>query len=112
MCAKPLASEAWRLEDVAPRWDQLRLRSWIDGPDGRVLYQEGRLASMRTPADLAQRFTGGAAMLPEGTLMFCGTLGAIGGVRPSPAFAMELADETTGRTLAHSYRIDALPVVS
>jgi hypothetical protein len=44
--------------------------------------------------------------------MFCGTLGAIGGIRPASHFEMELEDPVLGRTLRHAYAINVLPVVS
>ncbi|MFX5937645.1 DUF2848 family protein, partial [Acinetobacter baumannii] len=38
MCAKPVATSLWKLDEVAPHWDELVLRSHavIDGT--RVLY--------------------------------------------------------------------------
>ena len=45
-------------------------------------------------------------------MMFCGTLAAIGGIRPASRFEVELEDPVLGRTLRHAYDIDALPVVS
>jgi hypothetical protein len=42
--------------------------------------------------------------------MFCGTLAAKGGIRPSKTFRMELEDPVRNRKLAHEYRIDVLPV--
>ena len=44
--------------------------------------------------------------------MICGTVGAIGGIRPAPAFAMELFDPVRELTIAHAYRIHSLPEVS
>jgi hypothetical protein len=44
--------------------------------------------------------------------MFCGTLGAIGGVRPAGRFEMELEDPVLGRRLQHAYDIEVLPVIS
>jgi Protein of unknown function (DUF2848) len=112
MCAKPIARAAWRFADVVGHWDQLMIRSHIEEHGKRVLYQEGPLAAMRTPADLIARYVNGAALLPLGTVMTCGTVGAIGGVRPSTAFAMELNDPVLGRSLTHEYRTHVLPVVS
>jgi hypothetical protein len=112
MCAKPLAGEAWRLADVVARWDQLMIRSWIEEGGKRVLYQEGPLAKMRTPDDLIRRYAAGAATLPDGVVMTCGTVGAIGGVRPAAVFEMELADPASGRSLRHRYRTVSVPVVS
>ena len=88
------------------------MRAFIEEDGKRVLYQEGPLAKMRTPADLIGRYAGGAKLLPEGTLMTCGTVAAIGGVRPSTTFAMELEDSVAGRTLRHEYRSGVLPVVA
>ena len=44
--------------------------------------------------------------------MFCGTLPAIGGVRPASRFEMTLEDPVLDRKLSHAYDIDPLPVVS
>ena len=65
---------------------------------------------MRTPEDLLQRY--GAKTLARGAAMFCGTVGAIGGIRPASRFEMELEDPVRNRKLRHGYDIVALPVVS
>ena len=44
--------------------------------------------------------------------MFCGTMGAIGGIRPSPRFDMELEDPVLGRKLTHGYNVQSLPIVA
>jgi hypothetical protein len=43
--------------------------------------------------------------------MFCGTLAAQGGVRPSAEFTFELADPVRDKRIGHGYRIDPLPRV-
>lgn len=112
VCAKPVARTAWRFADVAEHWDELVIRSFIQEGGERVLYQEGTLASLRSPLDLIAGFTGGATTLPEGTGMICGTVGAKGGIRPAPSFTMELIDPRRGRTLQHGYAIEVLPEVA
>jgi hypothetical protein len=112
MCVKPVANVAWRLRDVVAHWDQMQLRSWITEGGQRVAYQSGALAAMRTPGDLIPRFCKGANALPEGTMMSCGTLGAIGGVRPALDCQLELEDPVTGRVLRHTYAMQVLPVVA
>jgi hypothetical protein len=111
VCAKPVAAEAWLYADVAEYWDELVIRSYIQENGERVLYQEGTLASLRPPLELISGFAREAA-LPEGAAMFCGTVGAIGGIRPAPSFTMELFDPRRGRTLSHSYDIEVLPEVA
>lgn len=111
MCAKPVAREAWALDEIAPRLDTLTLRAWIE-EDGRELaYQDGTLAALLPAPELLGRYLAGRAA-PEGLLMSCGTLGALGGVRPSSAFRMALGDPATGRTIGHAYRTRVLPKVA
>jgi hypothetical protein len=109
LCAKPVGRDLWLLDDVAGHWDQLKLRAFATIDGRRVTYQEGTLAGMRTPADLIARY--GSALAP-GTVMFCGTLGAIGGIRPASRFEVELEDPVLNRTLKHAYDVDILPVVT
>jgi hypothetical protein len=109
LCAKPVGRDLWLLDDVAGHWDQLKLRAFATIDGRRVIYQEGTLAGMRTPADLIARY--GASLAP-GTMMFCGTLGAIGVIRPASRFEVELEDPVLNRTLKHAYDVDILPVVT
>lgn len=109
-CAKPVHPVLWRYADVADRLDALELRSWIDEGNGWILYQEGALAAIRPLENLMA--DAGDALAGGTTAMLCGTLPAIGGVRPADRFRMALHDPTTGRTLQHEYRIDVLPIVS
>lgn len=106
ICAKPVAGEAWALDTVAES-EALELRSWIDEGAGWTPYQDGTLAAMLPLTRLIE-----GAALAEGELMFCGTITAIGGVRPAPRFRMELRDLATGRAIGHEYAIRALPVIA
>lgn len=114
VCAKPVGHQLWAFEDVEPHWDQLVLRSWIVENDTEVLYQSGPLASLRTPRDLIARFLAstGRAAFDNGCAMTCGTVAALGGVRPSTTFIMELHDPVLGRSLRHRYSLDILPEVA
>jgi hypothetical protein len=111
MCGKPISRDLWRLDEVIDRWDTLMMRAHVTINGETMLYQEGKLASLRPPADLIDKWTSGGSLKP-GTVMFGGTLGAIGGIRSAQRFAMEIADPATERTLRHSYGITALPVIS
>lgn len=111
LCAKPVAPLLWRFAEVEAHWDSLELTSTITGNGAEVTYQRGTLAAMRHPRELMALRPGGPA-LPPGTAMFCGTLGAIGGIRPAPRFAMRLHDPVLGRTLEHAYDVSALPVIA
>lgn len=108
MCAKPVGHTIWRYDEIAPHWDRLMLRSYIDQGKKRVLYQEGSVAAMRSPEELTALYRSGG-QLPPGTAMFCGTLAVHGGIKPSGFFEMELEDPVLGRTISHRYHIDSLP---
>jgi hypothetical protein len=111
LCGKVIGNTLWPLAEVVDHWDQLIIRSYATIDGARVLYQEGPLSGMRTPADLLQRYDGSTA-LKAGSVMFCGTVGAKGGIRPASRFEMEIEDPVRGRKLGHAYDVVALPVVS
>jgi hypothetical protein len=116
ICPKPVAGELWPWEEVRDHLDALELRSWIrDSPqEAWTPYQEGTLAALRPLPELVERApaAAGEGRLQPGTLMMCGTLVAIGGVRPARHFRMELRDPVRGRTIGHGYEAAILPVVS
>jgi hypothetical protein len=108
MCEKPVAPMFWAYDDVAPHWDRLMLRAHVVEGGKRALYQEGSVAAMMDPRALIARHAGDGG-LPEDTLMFCGTLAAHGGVRPTREFAFEIEDPVLGRRIAHAYQVQTLP---
>jgi hypothetical protein len=110
MCAKPVAKDLWLFDDVKDHWDELKLRSSIEEKGSTVAYQEGSVTAMIDPRELISIYTNGGA-LADGTMMFCGTLAAKGGIRTAPRFSYELEDPKLGRKIAHSYTITTLPVV-
>jgi hypothetical protein len=109
LCGKVMGSSLWRLADISSHWDQIVIRSHAVINGARVTYQEGPLAAMRHPDDLIARY--GKALAPD-TIMFCGTLGAKGGIRPATRFEMELHDPVLNRRMTHAYDIVDLPVIT
>ena len=65
----------------------------------------------RSPRDLLARYFGDRPV-SEGFAMSCGTLSAIGGIRPASEFRMALHDPLLNRTLEHHYVTGALPVIA
>ncbi len=106
LCDKPIAAEFWRYDEVAPHWDQLTIRSWVDDD---TLYQDGTLRDLLHAEELTKLAD---PQIVDGTLMFCGTSPAIGGIRPAERFRYELADPVLGRSLAGAYRMKELPLIS
>jgi hypothetical protein len=110
MCDKPIAPILWAFDEVAPHWDKLILRAHVTENGARVLYQEGPVAAMMDPKALLARHAKDGR-LAENTLMFCGTLAAKGGVRPTSHFAFEIEDPVKQRKIAHAYTARTLPVL-
>ena len=108
ICGKVVGRTLWRLDEVVGHWDQLILRAYVSIDGRRLKYQEGPLSAMRNPPDLMSR---AGAKFGMGTVMFCGTLGAIGGIRPAAQFMALLEDPILGREMSCEYDVDVLPVV-
>ncbi|KAA0019687.1 DUF2848 domain-containing protein [Salinicola corii] len=113
LCAKPVATRAWPWDEIRDHWDSLELESRIDENGQTVTYQKGTLAELldvetllaKLPAALKQ----GESLEPN-TLLLCGTVPAIGGIRPSPRFSMTLNDPVLDRRLSHAYTVIELEV--
>lgn len=97
-CPKPVGTVFWRLDDLRDRWDDLALRSWIDGE----LYQQGRAGDLLAPEDLLA-----LCGREEGTLILTGTVPTLSGLRFGRRFEAELADGS--RSLRCAYDVGVVP---
>ena len=111
LCDKPVARALWPFDEVESHWDELILRSHIMEDGEMRLYQEGLLGSLLSPRELLSNYRDDPDNLEEGALMFGGTCGAIGGVRPAPRFSFELVDPVLERAIRHVYDIRSVPIV-
>ena len=111
-CPKIVGGTLWDCRDIAGHCDDLILRSWIAEQPGAqpVLYQEGSLAMIRPLDKLIEGHTGVNAF-EVGSVLFCGTFPAIGGVRPAVSFSGEIEDPVLKRKLRFTYDIEVLPVI-
>lgn len=109
ICEKPISTTFWPLDEVSEHWDELEIVSYATIGGERVLYQQGLVSGLLRPETLIEKYTGGD-LLPDGTLMFCGTLPAIDGVRPGTAFECRLVDPVLPRELELRYQIKTLAV--
>lgn len=110
ICPKVLAREAWPFEAVADHLDTLRLSSAIaDGGGEFVPYQEGALAAIKPLGEVIALSGLGD---DDEAVLFCGTVPAIGAVRPAQAIRMALEDPASGRSIALAYTTTVLPVVA
>jgi uncharacterized protein DUF2848 len=110
LCAKVVAPTLWRLEDLAPHWDDLALRSWAHRGGHRDSYQDETLAAILSPDRLLGMYAEFAEALDVGGVLFSGTIATIHEIAPADEFEMELHDPVLNRRIHHRYRIYALPV--
>ena len=111
LCDKPIATEFWPLDEVEGHWDRILIRSTIREAGAEVVYQDGGVAGLLSPAELLGHLKADGGELAERTLMFGGTCGAIGGVRFSPRFALELIDPVLNRRISHAYDVIPVPIL-
>ena len=112
MCAKPVSPTVWRYDDVKDHFDDLLLRAWATEDGEKKLYQEGGVTAMRPPEELIGLYLPGETALPAGMAMYCGTLAAIGGIRPADRFDVEIEDPVLERKISYGYSVNTLPVVT
>lgn len=107
ICLKPTAHELWKYDDIKAHIDSLILRCSIKENGEWVSYQTGTLASIRPLTELMNNsgFGDNAAML-------CGTLAAIGGVRPATDYNMELEDPVRNKSISLEYSVINLPMIA
>ncbi len=95
---KVVAKEAWRLEEVADHWDQLKLTATV-GEDART-YQETGVDFFLEPAAILEIVDAG-----PGTVVFCGTVSSVqGGFDFDPVFSGRLHDPVLDRSIEFTYR--------
>lgn len=107
MCPKPVAPQLWSWTSVADRLDELVLSSEIFENGAWVGYQKGALSKIRPLEELIA-----AAGMKDGSAMMCGTLPAIGGVRPSAQFRARLHDPKRDREITLTYATTQLPLIT
>ncbi len=107
ICPKVVSREVWKLADVEPHWERLKLQSWIEVDGQRTLYQEGSLADFLTIGDFLD---GVRSVVKDGALdgmvLYMGTMPSLGGqLLFSPTFEGRLSDDVLGRELSFRYSI-------
>lgn len=102
-CPKLVSRAVWPFDEVADRWDELRVRSFLSDED--EAYQEGTLAELLAPSDLLARAR--AIVAPERPLvLFLGTVPLKTATFAfEPHFTAVLSDPFAGRELRCTYEV-------
>lgn len=102
--------QAWRLADVADRWDELVLRCWAVSENGQhATYQDGTLAELLPPDHWLPVLADRGQARP-GTVLLSGTIPvASDGLTYARRWGVELHDPFTAQSLPLEYKVDVLP---
>lgn len=115
LCAKPIADQFWPWDAVSTHLDSLELRSWIwegESPN-EILYQEGTLIQLLPiPSLLEKPEIVRLVDSEEPFVLFCGTIPAIGGIRPARRMRFMLSDPIRHAEIEHTYDVTPLDIVS
>ncbi len=109
ICPNMIATSVWALEDVAAHWDDIIIRSYVlkDGSD--VLYQEGTLGAIFSPAQLMEFVKDRTGAGIDNSVLFSGTLSLkTGDFLYGEGFRAELIDPILDRKLTLSYNVRTL----
>ncbi|TEB04444.1 hypothetical protein Psch_04171 [Pelotomaculum schinkii] len=102
MCPNFISKAVWRLEDVETHWDDIIIRSWVNG-HSEAAYQESKLSAMMGPRELIERVKPLVAGPMAGTVIYSGTVGTLGEIKFNNRFEMELVDKVRGQRLYCGY---------
>lgn len=81
------------------------------GPRTLTRYQHGGVSHMLAPDAVCERLEAmRGSGLQDGSVMLCGTLAAMGGIRPSSRFDFRLEDPVLKRVMRHSYQVESLAI--
>jgi len=112
ICPTPISTDALRWADVAERWAELELASTISTDGGEPEpYQAATAGGNRSPQELLDAIPW-AGQRPRSFVVLCGTVPAIGGIRPADRFQGSITDPVSGRRLGLDYRIRPVPVLA
>lgn len=102
-----LSKNAWKLEELLPQWDRLRISSRVLENGRMVDYQSGTLAQLIRPEQLLDLI----GPDPEpGTALFSGTLPVLsGGIRSAARFEGTLTSDRDTTLATLGYDVLSLP---
>lgn len=79
VCAKPIASHAWRYEDVSANWDMLQMKSETFSDGAWHYSQRAGVNVLLHPDDILNEIKSRNLPLEDGCVYYCGTIALEGG---------------------------------
>ncbi len=109
ICPNMIGQTLWPIDDVSGHWDELVLRSYVIKDGSEILYQEGTLGAIFSPAQLMAFVKDRTGKGIDNTIIFSGTLSLkTGDFLYGEGFRAELIDPHLDRKLLLSYAVRTL----
>ncbi len=97
-----LAPRFWPMADLRDHWDDLVLRSWVDGR----AYQDVGVAIFMEPDEMLAKLRERIPDLPETYMLFSGTYVSVDkSLGFGKTWVFEMEDPTLGRRIRHEYKL-------
>ncbi len=110
VCAKPIASHAWKYEDISTNWDLLELKSETYNNGKWNLSQESSVTALLHPDDIIKEIKERGLPLDDGCIYYCGTVSLEGGkFWYGSKYRVNLSMPNSDMDITHEYNI--LPIV-
>jgi 2-keto-4-pentenoate hydratase/2-oxohepta-3-ene-1,7-dioic acid hydratase in catechol pathway len=108
---KPVAKQAWVLEEVLDHWDDLNLTCEISINNNWEVYQAGNISAVMPVNRILEFAHSKNAVNEAGTIMFCGTVPIAGGTfKYANAYRLTLKDPVLERSIHHEYSVRDITV--
>lgn len=107
VCPKPVGKTLWKYEEVKEHWDELIMESWQVFDEEPILYQQGTAESLLPVSVLVEGIQKAKGAF-QNSLMLCGTVAAIGGIRGGKRFIGKVTDPRMQRSLNLVYDVEVI----
>lgn len=104
VCDKPIAEEAWKIEDVIPHWDELELSSEVYINDSWEAYQQNPISSIISLDEIKSYLTRKNVPLSN-SVIFSGTVPLQDGFKYGTRFKLSIKDKVRGKSISTEYAI-------
>jgi hypothetical protein len=107
VCPKPIAKNAWPLEDVQSHWDEIRLTCEVLHEGKWEIYQDDLVATILSFEDIFRFIENRGQNNIKGTVLYCGTISLFSGkFIYASAYRLTLVDPVMERFITHTYEVD------
>ncbi len=108
LCFNVMATAVWPYSEVKGHFDRLVLESHVERDGSRQLYQRDACGAILDPGYWIDFLAGRLGGLPDGLVLFSGTIGTVSGLVTGGAYEVALIDPVMNRRISHRYACVAL----